>query len=85
VRVLECPHPTPDGHRVVVWHLHGTSYSTRRLSELCHFCGEDALAELPPPLLERQHDGTSIVCLPSLGGRNRGFVLLQGPVAAVAA
>jgi hypothetical protein len=79
LRVLEKPHPTPDGQRVVVWYLHGKSFSTARLKALCHFCGEDALTELPPPLLERQHDGTSIVCLPSLGGCNRGFARLDSP------
>ena len=77
MRVLEQPHPTPDGHRVVVWYLHGKSFSTRRLRQLCHFCGEDALTELPPLLLERQHDGTTIVCHPSLGGCNRGFARID--------
>ena len=53
--------------------MQGKSHATMRLEVLCHFCGEDALTELPPPLLERQHDGTTIVCHPSLGGCNRGF------------
>jgi hypothetical protein len=49
LRVLDPPQSTPDAHWVVVWFLHGRSFATRRLEDLCHFCGEDALTELPPP------------------------------------
>jgi len=70
------PHPRAaipaQGPRHVVWLIQGTAHTTVRLWELCHFCGEDALTELPAPLLRRQLDGTTIVCHPSLGGCNRG-------------
>ena len=60
-----------------MWLIGGRRHTTVRLWQLCHVCGEDALTELPPPLLERQHDGTTIVCHPSLGGCNRGFARID--------
>ena len=64
MRVTDIPRSPAQGPRLVVWLIQGTPHTTVRLWQLCPSCGEDALTELPPPLLERQHDGTSIVCPP---------------------
>ncbi len=77
MRVTEVPPSPAQGPRLVVWLIQGKSHATMRLDGLCHFCGEDALTELPPPLLERQVDRTTIVCHPSLGGCNRGFARID--------
>jgi hypothetical protein len=52
MRVTEVPRSPAQGPRLVVWLIQGTPYTTVRLWQLCHVCGEDALTELPPPLLE---------------------------------
>ncbi len=39
----------------------------------CPLCGIRALTPLPPALLARQTDGTTIVCNPGHGGCNTGF------------
>ena len=85
MRVTEVPRSPAQRPRLVVWLIQGTPHTTVRLWQLCHYCGEDALTELPPPLLERQHNGTSIVCHPSLGGCNRGFARIDSSPASAAA
>ncbi len=77
MRVTEVPSCPAQGPRLVVWLIQGTPHTTVRLWQLCHVCGEDALTALPLPLLERQHDGTTIVSHPSLGGCNRGFARID--------
>jgi hypothetical protein len=77
MRVTEVPSCPAQGPRLVVWLIQGKSHATIRLDGLCHYCGEDALTELPPRLLERQHDGTTVVCHASLGGCNRGFARID--------
>jgi hypothetical protein len=71
------PAPLPRAHASWCGSSRALPHTTVRLWQLCHVCGEDALTELPPPLLERQHDGTTIVCHPSLGGCNRGFARID--------
>lgn len=39
----------------------------------CPCCKQFAIVPLPDRLLEKQSDGTTHVCLPPLGGCNRGF------------
>jgi hypothetical protein len=56
MRVTEVRQSPTEGPRFVVWLIQGTPHTTLRLRQLCHYCGEDALTELPPPLLERQPD-----------------------------
>jgi hypothetical protein len=84
MRVTEVPHSPAQG-RLVVWLIQGKSHATMRLDGLCHFCGEDALTAAAAPLLERQDDGTTIVCHPSLGGCNRGFARIDPSPAPAAA
>lgn len=59
----------------VDWHVEGRTYSTRRLPGGCPHCYRETLVELPTPLLEKQTDGTTIVCLHTLGGCNTGFAV----------
>lgn len=42
----------------------------------CPFClANETVVELPPPLLEKQPDDTTHVCLPAIGGCNQGFAM----------
>ncbi len=59
---------------VVHWHIGGAVYQCAVEPEPCPSCGaSDVVVELPPPVRDEQVDGTTHVCLPSIGGCNQGF------------
>lgn len=63
-----------DDTAVVHWHFGTTVYQMPIEAEPCASCGvPGVVVALPPPLLAQQVDGTTHVCLESIGGCNQGF------------
>jgi hypothetical protein len=61
---------------LIVWLMRdGTPYDCELLDDVqCPMCGHvGAIVSLPPPLKEKQPDGTTHVCHPACGGCNHGF------------
>ncbi len=54
------------------WIYKGKTYRSR-VESRCAMCGADAVVKLPARIARDQHDGTTHVCHPSVGGCNHGF------------
>lgn len=54
------------------WRYKGKTY-TSRVESKCMMCGAGAVVKLPRGIAQEQHDGTTHVCHPSVGGCNHGF------------
>lgn len=60
--------------KTVYWVFEDKAYVCNVEPGVCPFCGvADAVTALPPPLLSKQPDDTTHVCLPALDGCNQGF------------
>lgn len=68
--IVGLPSPSYDP---VVWFVDGQRFDCSRESGACPFCCKRAVVRLPEPLRTIQPDGTTHVCVPTLGGCNHGF------------
>lgn len=57
---------------VLFWVYRGAFYESA-VTGTCPICGVRAIVPLPPCIAAEQHDGTTHVCHPGIGGCNHGF------------
>lgn len=57
------------------WGYKGKRYRSRITEHACTRCGMRSVVALPAAIRAGQHDDTTHVCHPSLGGCNQGFAL----------